>query len=236
MKTYQLSPAYFIALKRQLLLTALPVIVAAGVVGFLAGSFQGAGFGYASVFLVMTGIFFVFTIPRNYRQRSEIGRSYRITLQENVITRTQALAQDISIARSAVARITEQPGKGLGIYAIDRRLRFGIPATLEGYDELRSTLASWHRIETVEQTGFHWQALGTPAVALALIGLFTIVILSNDKLVVTLAGATAVVVAVSSAWVLQHSPQVDVKTKARLWLISIPLLGLIGKVIYTLIS
>jgi hypothetical protein len=236
MKTYQLSPAYYAKLKQRLFLTAVPIVVAAGVVGFLAGSFQGASFGYASVFIVMTGIFFVFTIPRNYRQQSEIGHSYKITIEEGAITRTQSAAQEITVTRAGVARITEQPGKGLGVYAINGKQRFGIPATLEGYDELRATLASWHRIDTVVPTGFHWQALAVPATALAIIGLFVIVILSNDKLVVTLAGMTALVVSVASAVVLWRNPQVDAKTKSRLWLISIPLLGLIGKMIYTLVS
>ena len=237
MKTYHLSSAYYAALKQRLLLTAVPIVAAAGAVGYLAGSWQGGvGLGYAAVFVLITGIFFAFTIPRNYRQQRELAQSYKLTLQDNTITRTQAGAQEISIARGNIARITELPGRGLALFAANSRLRFGIPATLEGYAELRATLESWHRIEAVASTGLHWQAVAVPLIALAIVGLFAIAIISNDKVLVTVSGLAAIIVSVASALVLWNSAQVDTKTKSRLWLISIPLLGVVAKVIYTLVS
>jgi hypothetical protein len=237
MKTYRLSPAYYAALKRRLLLTAIPIISAAGAVGFLAGLLQGGTtLINAALFAALTGVFFVFTIPRSYRQQRDLAESYKLTVDGDTITRTQTGAREISVTRSGIARITETPDKGLGIIAINSKLRFGIPATLEGYAELRKTLDSWHQIQTVKPSGMHWQAALVPLLALALIGLFAVAIISNDKVLVSATGSLALVVSVASVFVLVNNPQVDAKTKSKLWLVSIPLLALVAKIIYTLVN
>jgi hypothetical protein len=237
MKTYRLSPAYYTALKRRLLLTAIPIISAAGAVGFIAGLLQGGTtLVNAALFAALTGVFFIFTIPRSYIQQRNLAETYKLTVDGDTITRTQNGAQDISITRSGIARITETPDKGLGIIAINSKLRFGIPVTLEGYAELRKTLASWHQIQAVKPRGMHWQAAIVPLVAMALIGLFAVAIISSDKTLVTATGGLALIVSVASALILVNNPQVDAKTKSKLWLISIPLLALAAKVFYTLVN
>jgi hypothetical protein len=239
MKTYRLSPAYYAALRERLLLTAVPIILAAGVVGYLAGLLQGGGaasVNTAIIFASLTIVFFIFTIPRSYRQQREMAESYQIILDGNTITRKQEGAQEISIPRSGIARITETPDKGLGIIGINTRLRFGIPATLEGYAELRKVLAGWHTIQPVKPRGMYWQAVAVPFLALALVGLFAVTIISNDKTLVSATGGLAVAISLASALVIYKNPQVDAKTKSRLWLISIPLLALAAKVIYTLVN
>jgi hypothetical protein len=237
MKTYRLAPAYYAALKRRLIFTAVPIICAAGAVGYLAGLLQGgATLAHVGIFMGLTFIFFVFTIPRSYRQQRDLAQSYQVTLNGDTLTRTQDGAQEINVTRSGVARITETPGKGLGIIAINSKLRFGIPATLEGYDELRKTLATWHSIQAVKPKGMYWQAVAVPLLALVLICLFAVAIVSNDKVLVTATGGIAIAMSVASALVILKSPQVDAKTKSKLWLVSIPLLALAAKIIYTLVN
>ena len=237
MKTYRLAPAYYAALKRRLLLTAVPIICIAGAIGYLAGLLQkGSTLPTTLLFMGLTGVFFVFTIPRSYRQQRDLAQSYLLIVNGDSITRKQEGAQDIYLTKNGIARITETPDKGLGIISINSKQRFGIPATLEGYDDLRRTLAAWHAIQTVKPKKMYWQALVVPFLALVLIGLFAVAVISTDKVLVTAAGGLALIMSVGSAIVIWKNPQVDAKTRSKLWLASIPLVALIAKIIYTLVN
>ena len=101
---------------------------------------------------------------------------------------------------------------------------------------MRKTLATWHSIQAVKPKGMYWQAVAVPLLALVLICLFAVAIVSNDKVLVTATGGVAIAMSVASALVILKSPQVDAKTKSKLWLVSIPLLALAAKIIYTLVN
>jgi hypothetical protein len=81
-----------------------------------------------------------------YLRRVKQLRSFRIVMTSDSITRVQGGAIDVIVQRDDVRSIFEVPGGGLLIYGSGVS-EISIPASIAGYDECRSNLSQWRKLE-----------------------------------------------------------------------------------------
>lgn len=99
--------------------------------------------------LLLFSGFSIYSIVYNVRFKSKVAASLQISIESNCITLYQFGYHPKSVQRFNIELIEEIGNEGLRIYSSDQPDPIFIPMTLIGYDEIRSTLATWFSITSV---------------------------------------------------------------------------------------
>lgn len=94
----------------------------------------------SAIFTISIGFWSIF---RSLRLRHELWMSYELTVTEDKIVRRASDHNDFAVERSEVAGFDETADRGFYIKTSDRYHFIYVPAALDGYEELKRTLAEW---------------------------------------------------------------------------------------------
>ena len=231
MRAYSLSKAFFDEQKKARILFHLPYVLGFIAVAVIVITYNGvtaAAIATAVVILIVVLIYYW----NSYRLDRKGFESYRVILEEDAIRRVKAGVPDVTINRRDIARISGEVGKGIKIDVVNSDIKLGIPATLDGFEEVRERLSSWAPIQSISSPQVNWRALVSQVVIVGSLLTVGIQGISRNKVVVLALGGLLLVVWSVFTVIILRSPAVLKREKWAFWLIVLLLFITAMRMIY----
>jgi tetratricopeptide (TPR) repeat protein len=214
-RTFHLSEEYFKRLRKLTLTYTVPLLVIGAPAFMYFGNRRGSGsptillpgLGFTAV---ITGI----SIYRAVRRQEKLWRTFRVTVDDDAVSRTQDAHTPMTIRAAEIERIKEGPKRGLTIVAQGRGTTLSIPDTLADYDECRALLARWAPIEIARGPLNRAVLL---VISLAVMGVFVVFDRTKDPSIVVPLGVAVAAILVFGHVKMQRSPDIDKRTKRWSW-------------------
>ncbi len=133
-----------------------------------------------------------FGLYRGINRQKEIFDSYRLTLDNNGITREQHNTPTINIAKADLSEIIKNPNGSFTIKGNSTVNVIGVPSQIDDYENLELSLAEIRQIstKTSEPILQNFRSL----LSILVIGLMASVYISKDKIIVGISGTVLLVV------------------------------------------
>jgi len=183
------------------------------------------------IFIAIFGGLMAFAFFNGLRRQKQFLEHYKLTIDDNVITREQHNTEELTIYFHEVKEIYKNKEGGFVIRGYDKTDIINIPAQVENYEALEAQLNQVMPITT--------ESLITPPLQkwkplISLVGFISLLVAfwGHDKTMVAICG---IITVASYGWNIYEtriSKNVDKKTKNMLWTSVLVLL----LVIYTVIS
>jgi len=159
-------------------------------------------------------------------------KSYQLTISENTIVREQLNTPDIFIYHAEVLEIVQHKNGNLSIKGSRNNGTIIIPAQIDNYTQLQTTLQEIHPIST---KGKH-PALRVLQYLLAFAGIAPMigVYVSNNKVVVGIAGTLFTALMTWFLITAQRDKNLDRKTKNWAWVVLLVMASVIAVTIMKL--
>jgi hypothetical protein len=180
--------------------------------------------------LIITGTIGIVT--GTIRRRRSLA-SYRITLEGQSITRSQEGVRDQIIDQDEVTDIAEAAG-GILIRAENPHREIHVPSGLDGYDELKALLSRLREIRSFSTRPAYWSIIQLFGLLTLLLTGFLATIYFDSPYVVVPSGSLVIVILLVCVWMIQRSPHVDARTRTLSWLVFLPLLSIVFKLLFAL--
>ncbi len=223
---YALTESFFAGLRRRVWVRTLPLMaVALGAGWYIAGAHTD-WIGIGSI-AVMGLVFMPFVTWRTIRRQEESFRTLRIKVADGLLIKIQKGFPLVTVALDDITALKETKGKGLLVSGQTCSHRIFLPATLEGYSELRALLGNHHVIETKPDTSGY---LIQTASALAATLLLLVFYLATSPAVVVTTGILLIGMLVTCFIIMQKSPHLDKRTKAASWTTWLAVISLAGRI------
>lgn len=165
-------------------------------------------------------------------RQKEIFDSYRLTLDNNGITREQHNTPTIAISNTDVSEIIKKSNGSFIIKGKSSVNVIGVPSQIEDYEKLEKSLSEIRQISTKSSGPFLQKFRGL--LSILTIGLMAAVYMSKDKIVVGVSGTVLLVVLGYSFFEVQRSKNVDSKTKKGMWWLILVIASIVGAMYYKL--
>jgi hypothetical protein len=163
----------------------------------------------------------------NYRRKRAVLQKFRLFLEGDCLTRTGPGLADLSLFRDEVVEIVETEGTGIAVFPSERGRGIFVSARLIGYDEVRATLSQWKDIAVQPKRSLsQWAPLGVTVLLIG-VGVATFV-LESPYLVLPL-GSAFIGFLLYGLWLIQRSPQLNLRTKLCAWMVFFPIFSIVGK-------
>jgi len=180
---------------------------------------------YGVVMAIMVGV----AIRRARRMMKNAVETFELTIDDLQITRTQRECPTIVIPRAEIKRISERAGQGFRIETATVRQNIWVPRELEGYEEVKSLLAS--NAPEQPRTTRYPLAINYISSLVFLAG-FLIVMYSQRKLLVTATGAAVLCFYVYYVFQLSRSwPNLSRTMKRTLLVSLLPVLFVASRIV-----
>jgi hypothetical protein len=235
MHTYTLAPGGFAARKKRLIIQCLIIYT----IAVLAGLYLVLRNDLASPTALITlainiplfAVLILVVLRRGIKLQREAWASYRLTIDQDSITRQQAQLPDLTLRRDQITRIEELPSSGLLIRTAEPRISISVPLGLTGYADVQAHLTSWQPISvSVYKTPLRLFLLCL-GLAMVPIAALVIVVISDSLPLVVTAGLVLVGIMGWSLIAIQRSPNVDPRRKRWIWLGLLVLLPVMQKLL-----
>ncbi|HKV11220.1 MAG TPA: hypothetical protein VJ725_23970 [Thermoanaerobaculia bacterium] len=227
-KSFSLGAKFFADLRRAMLTRLVPLFLAILAVALLVhppGVETDSSFTWIMACVLIPIV--CFGGWRGYKRQLASYQGYRLFLTQDRLRRVQPGLPDMEISRSEVTRLFEAPGKALTLFGSGYHRFIAIPASLDGYEEVRAQLVSWKTPEQ-RQAGL---AAWYPALAgLLTIIAYAVVIASSNRTLVTTLGALLIGALLYSTVVMYKSPQLDAKAKKVVWFMPLVILSVAARI------
>ena len=219
----------FNEVRKKIISRTVPIALLAAIGGLTISYFNSKSESLDITFLLIIFPFILVLIGLGLflgiKRQKDIFNSYTLTIEDENILKSQNLISDIKIHFKDIKEIIKNKDGSFVIKGKQSRDIIGIPVQLENIDELELTLSNIFEItlndkKTLTQK-FPW------VLPLAVIVLMIIVYISENKILVGIAGITLVIGLVYSFVVTQRNKQIDRKTKRTMWLSLIVLFSII---------
>lgn len=226
---FKLGEAAFVQMRRAAMFRVLPIMtLAAGAGGFVGRQRTEVSTGLmvmvSALLLAILGV----SMWRGFRLQVRRLQSYRIAISPVGISCTQDGVQDVIIPAAAITRVTELSGKRLTVYGQTSRQVIAIPASVDGFDDVRQALASWHHIEPVEESAL--SRAGSTIAGVATIAAFVLVFASDSPALVTSVGIAFIAALSWGVVATVRSPHVDSRFKRRMWVLILPAASVVARI------
>ena len=225
-EVFALSPAYFQRLRRTFLWTMMAIVPASIALGVLPNRKNPGGWGTtifsAALVIGIVAVTMLFSLKKQMAR----WRTFRITMSDDQILRTQEGHEDVRVAASSISRLVRIPGRGLMIYAGAVRPAITIPDTLERFEDC-CALAQRFRPIDVRTRAFLRPWLAVPA-GLAVMCIYYGFERSTDSRVIVGLGVVFAAVLGLSAWRLYGNPDFDRRSRNRVVLVLVFMVLTIG--------
>jgi hypothetical protein len=233
MRTFKYNAERFSELRKMIIIRSLLVLVPAVAVGLYIG-LRGAEPAVLSIAIPVSilGVTMAsgFGLLRGIKRQRALYETYRLTVDENAVTREQQNTQTIRLLKSDITLITKNGNGSFTIKGKNPRDVIGIAPQIENYEELELLLRQMRPFSgpvhqpLLERYGRF--------LALGVLILFAAVFLSTSKTIVTLAGLVLVGLFVWSVIKVQKNKNIDAKTKRSMYLVIFPIFMIIAKIAF----
>ena len=226
---FRLGEAFFQNFRRVTLTRTLPLMLLAGAAGFFmtrTGSDLPAGFGMATGGAILLMI--AYSMRRSYRQQTERLRGFRVLLSAEGLRRNQPGLAEVFLHADQICRVVEYPGRSLTVHGPTPAQLIAIPATIEGFQQIRQILETWCPVEI----GTSWSLAGqAPALSgVATLAALVTVYRSENAAIVTALGVALIGVLAWAFLSLRSNPNLDAKTKRSVWFVLLPMFAVAARV------
>ena len=235
MNTFRLRPEGFRYAHQRLLARRIPVsLLGLSVPLYLAWHFDAPVrllVILAPILVLFVGFgLFVMTVLQRIA-----WSSYELSLTPDSIRRKQALAPDVEIRLDEVTHLREQRGEGMVVNTADSRKSIIVPASLDGYEEVKAQLGEWRMLEQTSKVKSHfWQWLAI-LLSIASIVAYAVALVAETIEVALVAGAFPSVMIVLYIVFVLWNRYMDYYTRFTCWLAPLSLAPLAVKVVSLLI-
>jgi Flp pilus assembly protein TadB len=162
-------------------------------------------------------IFVCISIFRTLSKQKKFLQSFRITIEDSVITREQLNTEELTIYFHEVKEVTKSKAGSLFIRGLEKTDMICIPPEIENKEALEAILGGLKPIMSRSKDAVRKQKLA-PFIALAFIALLVTVFAGTNKILV---GSAAVLVIAGMIWLIteiRKSKNADRDTKNRVWI------------------
>ena len=236
MQQFKIRQDGFKEIRKAILIKTIPISLLTAFGGLAISHFTTSGLqGDVNVFPFIIPIILgalAFGLYRGINRQKEIFDSYRLTLDNNGITREQHNTPTINISKADLSEIIKNPNGSFTIKGNSTVNVIGVPSQIDDYENLEISLAEIRQISTKTNEPFlqKFRAL----LSILVIGLMASVYMSKDKIIVGISGTVLLVVLGYSFFEVQRSKNVDSKTKKGMWWLILVTASIIGVMLYKL--
>lgn len=236
MEQFKIKPEGFKEIRKQMLVKTIPLAVIAVAVGLGVSYFNPNNQGdKVNVMPIVIPVAFgavAFGLFRGVNRQKQLFQSYCLTISETGIVREQKNTPTISLSFSDINEILKNSNGSFTIKGRTALDVIGVPAQIDNYQHLETTLNQIRplNIKTIEPTA---QKLRVPLIFLTL-GLFAIVYLVSNKIIVGISGTTLTGILIYSFIQIQRNKNIDSKTKRSSYWVILVLFSVIAITIFKL--
>jgi hypothetical protein len=233
MKTFNLDPAGFTAIRKRMLAVAIPFAILAVMGGiYLARVNDTTVNSSPDLFLFILPLLLVAIGIGGYRgmkRQQKLWNSYRLIFDKDKISRVQDDVPTITISKSDITEITESPQGHIQVKSGSRHNIIVIPPAIADRDELILALGEFGPL-VKQETKNKW----APAIPILLAILMIVFFVSKQQLVIVSTGIILFFGLLWSFFEIRRSKLVDQRTKRSSWFIFLVLTVIIVKVLTAL--
>lgn len=236
MEQFKIRQDGFKEIRKAMLIKAIPISLLAAFGGLAISHFNTNGQQsdvnvFPFVIPIVLGAL-AFGLYRGVNRQKEIFDSYRLTLDNNGITREQHNTPTITISNTDVSEIIKNSNGSFAIKGNSSLNVIGVPSQIDDYEKLEKSLAEIRKISSKSSEPFLQKFRGL--LSILTIGLMAAVYISKDKIIVGVSGTVLLVVLGYSFFEVQRSKNVDSKTKKEMWWLILVTASIVGVMCYKL--
>ena len=210
---------------------AAPLMLIAIATGVYIGT-RNAEYKDMPIILPLLILVIAFAVVIGIRRSNKLTReslsSYKIELLDNSIKKCQKNTPVIEIQKAEVVSIIEAVNQGITITTNNSANNIYIPASVEGYSELKESLSEWMDITVKEKN--NGQLFGIVASVGTLIALAVVMLCEYSYIVIPV----GIVMILGSIWgvvMIQRNPHLDSRIKKGSYIIILPIITVLSKVL-----
>jgi hypothetical protein len=233
MKTFNLNPAGFKAIRKRTLAIGIPLALIAAMAGIYISIVNDTSD-------TTSPNIFPFVIPlllvaigiggfRGMKRQQELWNSYRLIFDDHNILRVQNDVPTITINKSEITEITESMHGQIQVKTASRHHFIHVPPAIENREELIAILSEFGTLRKRE-TKNNW-TIAIPVLSFVFMVAFFI---AKQKAVIISTGIILVFGLLWSFFEIQRSKLVDQKTKRSSWFIFLVLVAIAVRVLTAL--
>lgn len=219
MEQFKIRPNGFKEIRKAMLMRSIPMILLAIFVGFAISYFnadtQQSNVNIYPFLVPLTLIALGFALFRIIKKQKEQFESYRLTIDDNGITKEQLHFPTISIATAELTEIRKNANRSFTVKGSSTFHTINIPSQIENYEKLEKLLNEIRPISMISPPALYQKLQGM--LSIVVIGCIAVVYISKDKIIVSLSGTVLLAVLGYSFFVLQKSKNVDKQMKKMTW-------------------
>lgn len=225
MKTYKLSPEGFKKVMRSALMRQSLFIIFA----LIGGSYISFANHQISRIVILSIIFSVFITTivmvaasfNALKNEKKKWLSYELIVSHNSIVCKQDRLPDVEIAREYIVGVEEIEGKGLTIRTNDKHNFIFVPDSLIGYNEVKDIISEWVEIKPLKG---QFDTIKPIILSILSVLALTVVLVLENKFIVIPVGVIFTIGMVWSIIEMRKSKHIEDKHKRQAFLVLIPLL------------
>jgi hypothetical protein len=236
MQIFKIRQDGFKEIRKKMLLRSIRLLLIAGAVGITISTINSKSkendVNVLPITIPVIAVALGFRIYRGVNRQKGLFESYTLTITNNLITREQLNTPTISIYFNEVKEIAKHKNGSFTIKGKQTVDLIGIPAQIENYTQLETSLQQIQPIVVKDKVQFieKYQSLA----GLVTVGLMLCVYTVSNKIVVGLTGTALVALLVWSFIKIRSSKNVDSKTKRSVWWVLLVLASVIAVMIFKL--
>lgn len=187
--------------------------------------------------LIVLVFFLVIMLPmalNTIRQQKRRWLAYRLTFSPTVITKEEGDLPTVTIPVEQIMRLEEVPGDELWIKTKQRNVFIAVPASLNGYEQVKARLAQIREIEQKPRHTIPLRLLLAFPFGVFVVWLMYVVMRSQNASFVLPVGALLALLFGWSLKEMQRSPLLSRSQKLMMWGMLLPVLTLLIKIISVL--
>jgi NhaP-type Na+/H+ or K+/H+ antiporter len=233
MQNFSIRPGGFNAIRKQMLIRTIPLMLIAVIVGILISTInsknQADNVNILPFIIPFAFLAVGFGIYRGVNRQKSLLDSYTLNSTNNLIIREQLNTPTISIYFSDIREIAKLKNGSFLIKGKDPSDIIVVPAQIDNYAQLESLLNDIHQVTNKAAVSFKekYQVL----IGLLAPGLMFVVYTVSNKVVVGLAGTALLGLMTWSFIKIRQNKNLDSKTKRISWWILLVLASVITAMI-----
>jgi hypothetical protein len=239
MQQYKIKPNGFAEVRKKMLMRVIPTMAIAAIGGIVIAQVNSGGktgdtnilpFFIPTIIVVMA-----FSIFRSVNRQKKLFATYTLTIDDNVITRQMHNTPEITIYFHEVKEIIKSMEGGFTIKGSDPSDIIIIPVQVENYEELEALLNQVKPVITPPASLSVIQKL-RPILSLAAAGAMVAVFVSDNKIVVSIAGILGLCLLGWTFFYLSKSKNIDKKTRGSRWAFLLVMIAMVAIMVVKLTS
>ena len=244
MEQFKIRQNGFNEIRRGMLIKTIPLLLIAVLVGlgisYFNSSRQESEVNVYFFVIPMVLIVLGFSIYRSVNRQKEIFDSYKLSIDNNSITREQSNTQTISIPIEDIREICKNSNGSLTIKGNSTVNIIIIPAQIENFEKLEQLLSEIMPISEKNKDNKSFLqkhiAILSFLLPIATLGLMAVVFLWNNKIIVGICGTLLLVILTFSFVGIQRNKNIDNKTKRGRWWLIIVVISILLALFYKIFA